>query len=90
MNQLRCLWICMLLALLICHNFVIVNAKTPNAAVPRSKSGKKGRWLTGNNLVTNLFREAKISFCSELEGLLLQVFLYQVIFYTVTIFHCCR
>eukprot|EP01040_Poterioochromonas_malhamensis_P006421 gene6421-6917_t len=43
-----------------------------NAPIPQLN--KKGKGLfTGNSLINRLVREAKISFCSELEGLTLQL-----------------
>lgn len=49
-------------------------AKPNTAAVPRSKNSKKGlSSVLGGGFVRNLMREAKISFCSEMEGLALQV-----------------
>jgi hypothetical protein len=49
-------------------------AKAPaSAAIPRGKSkGNTGGYM-GQGLVQRLFREAKVSFCSELEALTLQL-----------------
>jgi len=70
--------ICLFLHLLIFStNFIWITAasttKQPNnAAIPRSKSSKTHS-LFGNSVFNNLLREVKMSFCSELEGLLLQM-----------------
>ena len=42
-------------------------------AVPRSKASGKARGLPGSSLLTRVFRETKSFFCSELEGLTLQL-----------------
>lgn len=46
-----------------------------SAAVPKSKSAKSSgfKGVLGGSLIKNFMREAKMSFCSELEGLTLQV-----------------
>jgi hypothetical protein len=43
----------------------------PSAAIPKSKKNKKS--MFSFNIVNKMIREAKISFCSELEALTLQV-----------------
>ncbi len=45
-----------------------------SSTAPIPQLNKKGKGLfSGNSLINRLVREAKISFCSELEGLTLQV-----------------
>jgi hypothetical protein len=45
-----------------------------NAAIPRLKNKKVGLLSIGQGMLHRLIRETKINFCSDLEGLTLQVF----------------
>ena len=60
------------------------NNKAGSAAIPRSKVKKGGALgrVFGHGIMQKMFREMKISFCSELEALTLQVCRY----HTHTIF----
>lgn len=51
-------------------------SQSSNAAIPRSKSKSTRSSITnifGQGMIQKMFREIKISFCSELEALSLQV-----------------
>jgi hypothetical protein len=52
-------------------------ARNEFGIVPKSKSRKGGlQGLFGKSIIRNMFREAKLSFCSELESLTLQVIIF--------------
>jgi len=54
-----------------------VGSSSSKVAIPRSKSKSGGQSMGGlfgqTGMIQRLFREVKISFCSELEALSLQV-----------------
>eukprot|EP01035_Chromulina_nebulosa_P037287 gene37287-50324_t len=53
--------------------FVIAKQTVPSIAIPRGKSRKSVTIGFGQGIVNKIFREIKISFCSELEALTLQL-----------------